>query len=194
MSDRFSIIPILGRPGSGKGTQTTLLAEKFNLKIISSGELLRERAKQDDFVGSKIKKVLNEGGLIPTPIIFDMWLHELERIQEKNEYQGIILEGSPRKVYEAYLLDEIYQFYNLQENFRVIHLNISKEESEKRLAKRGRGDDGKESVAKRMDWYESEVVPVINHYQEQGVLVEVSGEQSVEQVQEDMAKAVSDLF
>ncbi|MDA1337232.1 MAG: nucleoside monophosphate kinase [bacterium] len=194
MNKKFSIIPILGRPGSGKGTQSAFLAKEFNLKIISSGGLLRERAEKEDFIGTKIKEILNTGGLMPTPIIFDMWLHELESIQEKGEYQGIVFEGSPRKVYEAFLLDEIYQFYELEENFRVIHLSISKEESEKRLLMRGRADDSASAIAKRMEWYEDEVVPVIEHYRKQGKLVEVNGNQDVKKVQEDMETAVSGLF
>ena len=194
MKQKFSIIPILGRPGSGKGTQAALLVKKFNIKIISSGALLRERALKEDFIGKKIKDIIDKGELIPTPIIFDLWLHELERMQEEKKYQGVVFEGSPRKVYEAYLLDEIYQFYNLQENFRVINLVISKQEAEKRLLDRNRADDTKEAIAERLGWYESEVVPVIEHYRKQGKLVEIDGTQSVEQVQEDMIKAVSNLF
>src|SRR3990167_1973371 len=102
---RFKVIIVLGKSGSGKGTQVEGLAQKHGFKIISSGSLLRKRAEQNDFVGKKIAEILDRGGLIPTPIIFHLWLHELEGAREaESGVKGIIFEGSPRKLYEAYLL------------------------------------------------------------------------------------------
>jgi len=96
-----------------------MLAEKFGFKIISSGNLLRARKEQGDFVGNRIGEVIDKGGLVPTPIILHLWLHELEKIREQETGAGVIFEGSPRKLYEAWMLEEALWFYQLNGNSMV---------------------------------------------------------------------------
>lgn len=171
------------------------LAEQHALKIISSGSLLRARAGEKDFVGNRIAEILDRGGLIPTPIIFHLWLHELEKIREAgDEVKGIIFEGSPRKLYEAYLLDETLWFYNLEKNMRVVHLDITDEEAMKRLLARKRYDDTEAAIRERLQWYKAEVVPAVEYYREKGRLVEINGEQSVEAVHQEIVEKFKDFF
>src|SRR3989338_2489783 len=185
----FKVIIVLGKSGSGKGTQAEMLAKEHSFKIISSGSLLRARAEQNDFVGKGIAEILDRGGLIPTPIIFHLWLHELEKIREAgDEVKGIIFEGSPRKLYEAYLLDETLWFYNLEKNMRVVHLDITDEEAMKRLLARKRYDDTEAAIRERLQWYKAEVVPAVEYYREKGRLVEINGEQSVEAVHQEIVE------
>ena len=191
----FTVLIVLGKSGSGKGTQVEKLAEQHALKIISSGSLLRARAGEKDFVGNRIAEILDRGGLIPTPIIFHLWLHELEKIREAgDEVKGIIFEGSPRKLYEAYLLDETLWFYNLEKNMRVVHLDITDEEAMKRLLARKRYDDTEAAIRERLQWYKAEVVPAVEYYREKGRLVEINGEQSVEAVHQEIVEKFKDFF
>lgn len=183
----MKIFSFLGKSGSGKGTQVEKLAERYDLKVISSGSLLRKRAEIDDFAGRKISGILSKGGLIPTPIIFHLWLHELEALHEDGGVDGIVFEGSPRKVYEARLLDEALGFYDLEGEFSVIHLNISDEEAMTRLLDRGRSDDEEQAIVERLKWYKEEVDPVVEYYREQGRLVEVNGEQEIKLVGQELA-------
>ena len=191
----FTVLIVLGKSGSGKGTQVEKLAEQYGLKIISSGSLLRARAEEKDFVGNRIAGILDKGGLIPTPIIFHLWLHELEKIREaENEVKGFIFEGSPRKLYEAYLLDETLWFYNLEKNMRVVHLDITDEEAVKRLLARKRYDDTEAAIRERLQWYKAEVVPAIEYYREKGKLIEIKGEQSIEAVHQEIMEKLKDFL
>ena len=95
---------VLGKSGSGKGTQVEFLQKKFGFELISSGALLRARAEENDFVGKRIDEIISNGNLAPTPIIFHLWLHRFEELREKG-VKKIIFEGSPRKLYEAMLLE-----------------------------------------------------------------------------------------
>ncbi|OHA63122.1 MAG: hypothetical protein A3E07_03170 [Candidatus Wildermuthbacteria bacterium RIFCSPHIGHO2_12_FULL_45_9] len=194
MKDNFKILVFLGKSGSGKGTQVELLAQKYNLRIISSGNLLRERKKQDDFVGRRISEIIDKGGLVATPIIFHLWLHELERLREDENASGIIFEGSPRKLYEAYMLNETMEFYQLAGNTMALHLDISDQESLKRLLARGRNDDEEQAIRKRLGWYQKEVMPVIDFYQAEGKLIHIQGEQAIENVHKEILEKVHSFF
>src|SRR3989344_8404765 len=105
------LIVILGRPGSGKGTQATLLEKKFKFEHLSTGQLLRDRAKKRDFLGKVIHKTLDAGKLMPTPIVFQLWMPRLERFRHQKKFKGVLFDGSPRKLYEARMLDETMEFY-----------------------------------------------------------------------------------
>ncbi|MBI2098319.1 MAG: nucleoside monophosphate kinase [Candidatus Wildermuthbacteria bacterium] len=191
----FKVLIVLGKSGSGKGTQVEKLAEQYGLKIISSGSLLRARAEEKDFVGNRIAGILDKGGLIPTPIIFHLWLHELEKVTVAGDGgKGIIFEGSPRKLYEAYLLDETLWFYNLEKDMRVVHLDITDEEAARRLLERKREDDTEEAIRERLQWYKAEVVPAIEYYREKGRLVEINGEQSIEAVHQEIMEKLKDFL
>ncbi len=182
------VIILLGRSGSGKGTQAEKLSEKFGLKLISSGDLLRAKAKDKDFIGKKVAKVLAQGGILPTPIVFDLWMDELRKTIEQKNLKGIVFEGSPRKLYEAWLLQEALEFFGLGKSIKAFHLNVSRQEAQDRLLKRGRKDDTIEAINKRLEWYEKEVVPVIDFYRGQGTLIEINGEQPPEKVFQEITK------
>ncbi|MDP2735448.1 MAG: nucleoside monophosphate kinase, partial [bacterium] len=119
------LIVILGRPGSGKGTQAALLEKKFKFEHLSTGQLLRDRMKKTDLVGKVIKKTLHSGKLVPTPIVFQLWMPRLERFRHDRKFSGAILDGSPRKLYEARMLDETLDFYGWDQNMIVLNLTIS---------------------------------------------------------------------
>jgi len=190
----FKVLIILGKSGSGKGTQVEELAKKHNLKVISSGSLLRARAEQADFVGKRIAEILEKGGLIPTPIIFHMWFHELEAAREESSVSGIIFEGSPRKLYEAWMLEETLGFYNLDANAHALYLHISDDEAVKRLLARGRSDDTEEAIRSRLRWFGQEVMPAVNYYRGKGKLIEINGEQSIEDVSKEVAEKTKEFF
>lgn len=193
-SSKKKIIVVLGKSGSGKGTQVERLASLYNLKVISSGTLLRARAKQDDFVGKRIAEIIDKGGLVPTPTIFHLWLHELEAIQNDSTSNGIIFEGSPRKVYEARLLDEVLWFYHLDGEMRVLHLDITDEVVIQRLLSRGRNDDEIEAIKTRLEWYQEKVNPVVKYYKEKGILTAINGDQSMDDVAKDITENVKEFF
>jgi len=132
------IFIILGRQGCGKGTQAELLVKKFNLIYIGSGELLRERIKKSDFTGRKTEEVTTQGILVPTSLIFQLWINRLEEIKQQKDdnFPGIIFDGSPRKLVEAHLLDEALNWYEWDKNIKVLLIDISRQEAFNRLTER----------------------------------------------------------
>ncbi|MDO8470360.1 MAG: nucleoside monophosphate kinase [bacterium] len=181
-------IIILGRPGSGKGTQADLLGKKFGFSHLSTGQLLRNRAKKKDFVGRTIKHIQGTGALVPTPLVFQIWSPYIERFFMKGKGRGIILDGSPRKLYEAYLLLELLEMYGWQKNVRVLNIAISPKEAMRRLLKRGRFDDDAPDVKNRLRVFNKEVVPVLKFLKKKGMLLHVNGEQTIEDVHKEVLK------
>jgi adenylate kinase len=214
------IVILLGKSGCGKGTQVKMISEKYFLHKIGSGELLRERKKTEDFTGSKISTVIDNGGIVPTPVIFQLWIEKLEDLKISDDFKGIVFDGSPRRILEAHLLDEALGWYDWDRNEKIILLDIDDEESIKRIACRkvcsngscnfisgvGNGDlnecpvcgsnledrpeDTPEGVKKRLEWFKKEVEPVIEYYEKQNRLIRINGNQSVEKVFESIVKAI----
>ena len=191
----FSIIILLGKSGSGKGTQADLLIQEFGLKHVSTGTLLRKRCKKKDFLGRKLKSIMASGGLVPTPLVFHLWLHELESFHKDKKCRGVVMEGSPRKLYEAWMLKETLDFYGWSKNVRVFHIAISDREALRRLLKRGRSiDDQTEAIKNRLFWFKKEVKPAVSFYKKEGVLFDINGEQSVENVYKEIRKKLGNFL
>ncbi len=200
-------IILLGISGSGKGTQAAKLVKKFNLKYIGTGELLRSFVKKESFAAQKLKSELKKGNLVPTWFAFYLWLDELMKVPA---HQGVIFDGSPRKMQEAKFLDEVLSWYE-RDNVKVLFIKVSEQEVLNRISKRrvcsecgeifiidddskkecekcgGElvmriEDQDKEAVFKRMQWFKEEVMPVIEHYKKKGNLIIINGEQPIEDV------------
>lgn len=186
MNNQPLVICVLGKAGAGKGTQVALIRERLGLEYLGSGEMLRARKQQSDFTGKRIAECIDNGGLVRTPVIFSLWMKELERIKNLENIKGILFDGSPRKILEAKLLDETIAWYDWDKNFKVILIDISDEEAVARIAERakieGREDDDMNALKLRLSWYQEEVVPVLNYYEEKGNLIKINGQQSVEDV------------
>jgi len=214
----MKIIILLGKSGCGKGTQAELLKKKFSLDYIGSGDLLRARAKKNDFTGKKLKKSLLSGKLIPTPVILKFWIDKVEALKSKKNIKGLLMDGNPRKILEAYFIDEALGWYDWDKNIKVFEINISDKEAVFRLTKRRicinckeiipyvgefkklakcnkcggklvkRSDDTVKSAKNRLAWFKKEVHPIINYYKKSGRLIKINGEQPIEDVFKDILK------
>lgn len=179
------VISLIGPPGSGKGTQGHLFRERFNFLRIETGDLLRQRAKQNDFTGRKINHYVNEGLRISSPIVTRIWIEKMEKIKDEkgDHFPGLIIDGSPRTMLEAQLLEEGLYWYEWN-NFKVVFINIDFEESKRRLLEkyggRGRADDNLEDLKERWAWYQKEVLPTVKYFRSRHNLIEVNGEQEIE--------------
>ena len=205
----------MGKSGSGKGTQAKLLQEKFGLAYIGSGDLLRDRSKKKDFTGKKLTRMLLAGLLISTPVIFKLWLDRVEELRAKKNLRGFVMDGNPRKILEAYLIEEAFKWYEWDKTVKIILIDISNQEAVQRLTKRRickkcgrlipwvgefkklkvcfkcggeliqRSDDTVGAVKKRLGWFKAEVQPIVNYYRRTGRLIKVNGAQSIEGVFKD---------
>ncbi len=209
------IVILLGKAGAGKDTQMELLREKMDFDYIGSGELLRERKGINDFTGNKISQTIDNGGLVLTPVIFQLWVKKLEELKNRGDIKGIIIDGSPRKIKEAFLLDEALDWYEWNKNMKILLIDITDEEAIERIGKRRycsqckeiyiydgkiekcpkcggeltqREDDQMDGIKKRLEWFKEEVEPVINYYRERDRLIVIDGKQSIEKVFEDILK------
>jgi adenylate kinase len=127
------IIILLGAPGVGKGTQAKLLADKYHLKILSTGEILRKAVKEKTELGRKAEKIINKGDLVSDDIVCTLIENEL-MIRDEN-FNGYILDGFPRTIEQAKKLDLICAKNNLNKPY-IVTLNLTEEEIVRRLSAR----------------------------------------------------------
>lgn len=184
------VLSVIGKSGAGKGTQVKLLRERLNLKYVGSGDLLRKRKEAKDFTGKKIASIINTGGLAPSSIVFKLCIDDFERLKEEGVEKGIVIDGAPRKLLEAKMMGEAMEWYDWIDNYKVIVIDISDEEVLRRLLKRaeieGRSDDTEEGIKKRLSWFRKEVDPVIDFFEEKGGILRINGEQSIEEVYDEI--------
>ena len=175
---------ILGAPGSGKGTQADLLAEKFELVHLSSGQLLRQEAKIDTAKGKLIADLLVSGKLFPFETVLSVLEPALLAAQA-----GFILDGTPRNLSQTEPLEFLFKENKIKVD-KVIYLDIPIEAGVERIMKRAqtehRSDDNYESVKKRMEVYQQETMPVINYYQNQELLIKIDGTPDIQTIFKDI--------
>ncbi len=177
----------VGRSGCGKGMQAKLFIEKFKEKnpedsfyYLESGEKFRDFIKQGTFSGELSKHVMHSGKLQPEFLAVWVWSNLIVENLKMGDH--LILDGTPRKLREAHILETAFDFYGFKDVY-VIHLDITREESKRRLAVRGRFDDkDPEEVEKRLEWFDIEVAPTIDFYvnNPRYKYIHINGEQEVE--------------
>jgi adenylate kinase len=178
----FNII-LFGPPGSGKGTQSDKIVERFGLIHLSTGNLLRQEIADKTPMGLAAKNFMDKGQLVPDEVVIGMIDSCLEHHPEA---KGFLFDGFPRTVAQAEALDKLLA-YKKTAICKVLALEVSEEELVKRLVKRGetsgRSDDTNEEVIrKRYDVYKKETEPVAEHYAQQDKLVRIKGEGSVDDI------------
>lgn len=178
----FTLV-LLGRPGCGKGTQAKMLARDFGLKILGTGALLRRFVERDTTpLCTRLRKEMAKGNLMPSWLVFFVWMKELIKTSLS---QGVLFDGSPRKIAEAELIDEVLEWLGRPQLFAV-ELVISEQEAAIRLRKRGRSDDTPRAILERLSSFERAVRPVIERYRRNGNVLRVNGEQPPKKVFRDI--------
>jgi len=180
---------ILGAPGSGKGTQADLLAEKFQLVHLSSGAILRKEAESGTKKGKLIADLLVSGKLLPFETVLELLEPELKATKE-----GFIIDGTPRNLHQAEYMDSFLAEMKVALN-KVIYLDIPIEIGVERIMRRAeiehRSDDNYESVKKRMQAYREETMPVIDYYQKKGLLLKVDGTPDIQTIFTDIVNKLT---
>jgi adenylate kinase len=195
-------IVLLGPPGSGKGTQTDKLCKELGLTKISTGDLLREAVRNDNPLGKKAKSFMDAGKLVPTDLVVDLIEEKLATVKG-----GVILDGFPRNLEQARMLDKIAKVDV------AIDLKVDEESLVKRLTMRRtckncaavyhlefnppkkpgvcdkcggelfqRSDDTEQVVRERLKVYKESTLPLTEYYASKGILKTVDGDGAIEQV------------
>ena len=170
---------LIGAPGAGKGTQAMLIAERFGIAHISSGDLLRMHVEQDTTIGRAAKKYLAKGDLVPDAIVMDMLR---KPVVTASEAGGYVLDGFPRTVEQAKAAYETAQELGVAVEV-AIYLDVPTEELTRRLLARGRGkDDTPEVIAHRLEVFEAMTRPMLDYYAEREELITVNGARPIPEV------------
>jgi adenylate kinase len=174
-------IVLIGIQGAGKSTQGNKLSQKYKVPYLSSGHIFREIAKEKSKLGRWLKETLNSGALVPDDTTLEIVLTYLER----PEYEaGFILDGFPRTVPQAKAFNG-----NLD---NVVYIKVSDKEALWRISGRDdvREDETLHALRKRISLFHEVTEPVVRYYEEEKKLIEVDGEQSVEDVFKSIVKEV----
>jgi adenylate kinase len=208
---------LLGAPGSGKGTQAKLLAERKGISHLSTGDILRAEVKEKTELGRKAKEYMDAGKLVPDSLILDMIK---ERFRSPDLADGFILDGFPRTVPQAEGLEKIGNDLGIKID-KVININVDDEEIVERLTARRscpkcgaiynmlfnppqddekcdkdgtklvqRADDNEATVRNRLNVYHEQTQPLEDFYRERSLLTDVPGSGSVEQIAERIQNEV----
>lgn len=173
---------IFGPPGCGKGTQSANIVEKYGLVHLSTGDIIRREISKITAMGDLLNKFVSHGVLVPDNIILkEVYRFGLNHLDSK----GIVFDGFPRNLYQAQMLDRIFNKKSLRISL-VVSIDVPEEELIKRILARGltsgRADDNSEVMKNRLMVYWSQTQPVIDYYKKCKRLVSVDGTRSVNEV------------
>ena len=174
---------LFGPPGAGKGTQSKLLVDKYNLIHLSTGDLLRGEIAEGTALGLEAKKLMDAGLLVPDEVVIGMISHKLDANKDAD---GFIFDGFPRTVAQAEALDNLLETKGKPIS-GMIALEVSDDELEKRLLLRGkdsgRPDDANpEVIRKRIKEYNDKTAPVADFYKSQNKFKSINGVGSVDEI------------
>ena len=207
---------LMGPPGAGKGTQAQLLKEQLNVPLIGSGDLFRYHLREQTPLGQEASKYVNQGLLVPDKITIGIILDEVLGLSTQ---EGFLLDGFPRTTDQAAALEKALAERSRRLD-QVVFINVAESELLRRLsgrytcrecqspntsseAKGGetgcvscggelyqRDDDRAEAVARRLRVYQTETFPLLDYYRQRGLLIEVPGVGSVEEVNQWVLSAL----
>jgi adenylate kinase len=189
------IIILFGPPGAGKGTQAEKLVDKYNLKQLSTGDMLREAITKGSELGKKAKSIMDRGELVSDEIILSMIREKLE----KRDSNGYIFDGFPRNLEQAKALDEI--LYDLRLSLDLVveivvkdDVLITRIENRARESEKARSDDNAQVLKNRLNVYHQSTEMIKPYYLEKKKLVKIDGMRSIEKVSSDIEGHLLDII
>lgn len=187
-------IVIFGAPGSGKGTQSDKLIEKYGFKHISTGDVLRDQIKRGTELGKTAKGFIDEGKLIPDELMVNILASVYDSFGK--EHAGVIFDGFPRTIPQAEALKKMLAERG-HKVAAMIELDVPEEELTKRLILRGkqsgRSDDNEETIKKRLNVYHTQTAPLIEWYEKEGIRHHINGLGELDRIFADICKVVDSL-
>lgn len=210
-------IILLGAPGAGKGTQGKNLSDKFRIPQISTGDILRANVRSKTQLGLKAKEYMDKGALVPDDIVVGM---VVGRINEADAQAGFILDGFPRNIHQAEVLEKTLSSMDKRMN-AVIGIEVDRKELVRRLSGRRvcrkcgasfhvifsppvnigmcdkcgseiyqRDDDKEETIEARLKVYEQETFPLVEYYSKKGLYKAIDGKGNVDQITQTIVGAI----
>jgi adenylate kinase len=173
---------LLGPPGAGKGTQAERLVKRLGIPQISTGDMLRAAVQAGTPIGRQAKGYMDRGELVPDAVVIGV---AEERLSQPDAQRGFILDGFPRTAAQASALDAMLGKLGVALE-RCIALRVDEDQLVQRLLKRaaieGRADDNEDTIRNRMRVYREQTQPLVDHYRARGVLRELDGVGTMDEV------------
>ena len=186
-------IVIFGAPGSGKGTQSVRIVEKYGINHISTGDVLRAEIKNGTELGKTAKGYIDQGQLIPDELMIDILGSVFDSFKDS---KGVIFDGFPRTIAQAEALKKMLAERG-QDVSVMVDLDVPEEELMVRLIKRGkdsgRADDNEETIKKRLHVYHSQTAPLIDWYKNEKKYQHINGLGTMEGIFAEICEAVDKL-
>ena len=186
-------IVIFGAPGSGKGTQSERIVEKYGINHISTGDVLRAEIKKGTELGKTAKGYIDQGQLIPDELMIDILASVFDSFKDS---KGVIFDGFPRTIAQAEALKKMLAERG-QDVSVMVDLDVPEEELMVRLIKRGkdsgRADDNEETIKKRLHVYHSQTAPLIDWYKNEKKYQHINGLGTMEGIFAEICEAVDKL-
>ena len=186
-------IVIFGAPGSGKGTQSERIVEKYGINHISTGDVLRAEIKNGTELGKTAKGYIDQGQLIPDELMIDILASVFDSFKDS---KGVIFDGFPRTIAQAEALKKMLAERG-QDVSVMVDLDVPEEELMVRLIKRGkdsgRADDKEETIKKRLHVYHSQTAPLIDWYKNEKKYQHINGLGTMEGIFAEICEAVDKL-
>jgi adenylate kinase len=183
-------ILLLGPPGAGKGTQAAILVERLGIPQISTGDMLRAAVRAGTPVGREARAYMERGDLVPDDVVIGV---AEERLDQPDARRGFVLDGFPRTTGQARALDRLLERLDVSLE-RCLALEVDDDALVGRLLRRkaieGRDDDSEAVIRNRMQVYRAETEPLLAYYRNCGVLTEVDGKGSVDEVAKRIEEAL----
>ena len=185
----FNII-IFGPPGSGKGTQSIKLAEKYSLTHISTGDIFRSNIKAKTELGLRVQSIIESGELVPDELLVDLLRSAMEKHPATS---GFLFDGFPRTLQQTHDLDMLLKESDSNVGV-VLALDVHDDELMERLLNRakleGRKDDTEEVISNRLEVYHGQTKPLMDHYDAKGKLERVQGVGGIDDIFASLAMVV----
>ncbi|WP_288716811.1 adenylate kinase [uncultured Duncaniella sp.] len=186
----FNLV-IFGAPGSGKGTQSEKLIDRYGLTHISTGDVLRKEIAAGSELGKIADSYISKGQLIPDELMVDILASEVDRLRPQSK--GFIFDGFPRTIPQAEALKKMLEERG-EEVHSVIGLEVADEELMERLIKRGaesgRSDDNPETIGNRLKVYHSTTSPLRDYYTAEGTYRAIQGSGRVDEIFSRITEAI----
>lgn len=186
-------IILMGAPGCGKGTQSAKLTEFLDIPHLSTGEMFRQMIQSDSPLGRRLADCVNQGKLVSDELVMELLA---ERLLQPDCGQGCLLDGVPRNVQQAKSLDGLLAAAGCSVD-AAVEMQVPEEELLRRLMQRakreGRSDDNAETIRSRMQIYQQETSPIVEHYRSQSKLQSINAVGSVEAVFDRVKSVLADL-
>ena len=187
-------IVIFGAPGSGKGTQSEKMIQKYGFGHISTGDVLRDQIKRGTELGKTAKGYIDNGQLIPDDLMVSILADVYDSFGK--DHKGVIFDGFPRTIPQAEALKEMLAKRG-HKVAAMIELDVPEDELMKRLILRGkqsgRSDDNEETIKKRLNVYHNQTAPLIEWYEKEGIHHHINGLGELDRIFADICKVIDSL-